>query len=74
MSSYSPESAHHAVSEFLYSAIFLMCAQMMACDNDWSAVDRNLAEAVVLDCACFIFASCVCQHVLRFYLAPYVVC
>ena len=59
MSSDSPESEEHAVSELLYSAVLLVCAQMMACDTEWRAVDRNLADDVVSDCAIFTVAMCV---------------
>ena len=38
---------------------------MIACDTEWRAVDRNLAEAVLSDCACFIVAICVQSRVLR---------
>ena len=51
MSSDAPESPQHAV---LCSDILLVCAQMMACDTEWRAVNRNIAEAVVFICACFI--------------------
>ena len=68
------ESAQHAVSELLYSAILLVCAWIMACDNEWREVNRNLAEAVVSEISRFIVASCVRRRVLRFSLALYVVC
>ena len=35
-------------------------------------VDRNLAEAVVLDCAHFIVARCVLPLVLRFFFSTLV--
>ena len=54
-----PESARHAIIELFYSAILLGRAHIMTCDTDWRSVDRNLAEAVVSDCAIFIVASCV---------------
>ena len=65
MSLDAPESAHHAVSEFLYSAILLLWAQMMAYDTEWREFIRNLAETVVYDCALFIVASCVLRLILR---------
>ena len=36
----------------------------MACDTEWRADDRNLAEDVVSYCAFFIVASCVRRRVL----------
>ena len=63
MSSDAPESPQHAVLEFLCSDILLVCAQMLACDTECRAVDRNIVEAVVFICACFIvpryFRRCV---------------
>ena len=47
-------SAQHAVSELLYSAILLAWAQMMACDTECRAVNRNIAEAVLSNCDLFI--------------------
>ena len=38
---------------------------MIACDTEWRSVDRNLAEAVLSDCACFIVAICVQSRVLH---------
>ena len=35
---------------------------MMACDTEWSAVDKNLAESVVSDCDLFM--------VPRFFMLP----
>ena len=40
--------------------------RVMACDAKWRAVYRNLAEAVVLYCACFIVASCVLPLFLHY--------
>ena len=37
----------------------------MACDTEWRAVNKNLAEAVVYDCALFIvtgFVLCLVLH------------
>ena len=65
MSSDAPESAQHSVSDLLYIDIFLVCAQIMACDTECREFDRNPLEAVVSDCYRFIVASCVWQHVLR---------
>ena len=42
MSLDDPEYAQHAVLEFLYSAIFLVCEKIMTCDTEWRAFDRNL--------------------------------
>ena len=64
------DSAQHAVSELLYSDILLVWVWMTACDTEWRAVDRNLAEAVVSECALFIVASCVLHLVLHcFFIA-----
>ena len=41
-----------------------MWARFMACDTEYRAVDRNLAEAVVSDCAHFIVAICILPLVL----------
>ena len=38
---------------------------MMACDNKWREVDKNIAERVVSDCAIFIVESCVLCLILR---------
>ena len=67
MSSYAPESAQYAVSEFLYSDILLVWERMMACDPDWRAFDRNISEAVVSDCAIFIVSRCVLRLALYFF-------
>ena len=40
-------------------------ARIMARDTKWRAVDENLAEGVVFNCAIFIVASCVLHPVLR---------
>ena len=45
----------------------------MACETEWRAVDRNIAEAVVLDCAHFIVASCILPLVLRCFFSTAVV-
>ena len=57
------ESAQNAVSELLYSDILLVWERMMACDTEWRAVDRNLAEALVSNCSLFIIVSCVLRLV-----------
>ena len=57
------ESAKNAVSELLYSDILLVWERMMACDTEWRAVDRNLAEALVSNCSLFIIVSCVLRLV-----------
>ena len=64
MSSDAPESAQHSVSDLLYIDIFLVCAQIMACDTECREVNMNLAEAVVYDCALFIVVRCVQRRVL----------
>ena len=65
MSSDAPESEHHYVSDLLYRAIFSVWARIMVCDTAWRAVDKNIVEAVVSDCALFIVAICVLHLVLR---------
>ena len=65
MSSDAPESAHHTVSLLLYMAILLGCAQDIARDTECRAVDKNLVEAVVLDCASFIIAIFSLPLILR---------
>ena len=72
MSSDDPESAQHAVSLLLYMAIFLVFARVIAWKTEWRAVDRNRAEAVVLDCARFIVVSFVMPLILRCFLSPLV--
>ena len=57
MSSDDPDYAHHAMYLFLYIAILLVFARVIAWDTEWRTVDRKLAEAVLSDCACFIVAS-----------------
>ena len=37
----------------------------MACETEWRAVDRNIAEDVVSDCASFMVVSCDLPIVLR---------
>ena len=59
MSSDAPDSAQHDVSVLLYRDILSVCARFISWETEWRAVDRNLAEAAVSDCACFIVASCV---------------
>ena len=68
MSSDAPESAHHTVSLLLYMAILLGCAQVIARDTECRAVDKNLVEAVVLDCAIFIVVSIVLTLILHCFL------
>ena len=42
---------------------------MMACNNKCRSVDKNLAEAVVSDCALFIVMSCALRlGVRRFFI------
>ena len=65
MSSDAPESTQQAVSVLLYRAILSVLAHVMACETEWREVDRNLAEAVVLECARFIFGSFVRRRVLH---------
>ena len=72
MSSDAPESAQHYVPVLLYRAILSVCARVIAWETEWRAVDRNLAGAVVSDCACFIVASCVLPLMLRCFLSSLV--
>ena len=37
---------------------------MMACDTEWRAVGKNLADDIVSECALFIVVSCVLRLVL----------
>ena len=67
MSSDTPESAHQAVSVLLYRAILSVRARVISWETEWRAVDRNLAEAVVSECARFIVVSCVLPLVLCCY-------
>ena len=57
MSSDAPESAQQAVYFLLYIAILWLFALVIAWDTERSAVDRNLAEAVMSDWARLIVAS-----------------
>ena len=59
------ESAHHAVSEFLNMDILSVWARMMACDTEWRAVDKNIADDVLSNCALFILVTCVLNLILR---------
>ena len=68
MSSDDPDYAHHAMYLFLYIAIFLVFARVIAWDTEWRAVDRKQAEAVLSECARFIVASLVLPLILRFFL------
>ena len=70
MSSDAPESAQQAVSFLLYTAILWLFARVITWDTECRAIDRNLAEAVLSDCACLIVASLVLPIILRFSLAP----
>ena len=72
MSSDAPESTQQAVSVLLYRAILSVLAHVMACETEWREVDRNLAEAVVLECARFMVASCVLTLVLRCFFSTLV--
>ena len=41
---------------------------MMDCDTEWRAVDKNIAEDIVSDCAIFIVSSCVLRLIFsRFF-------
>ena len=70
MSSDAPDYAHHAVSVLLYRAILSVWARFIASETEWRAVDRNLAEATVSDCACFIVAICVLPQRLTLAIKP----
>ena len=72
MPSDAPEYAQHAVSVLLYRDILSVCAWVIAYETEWRAVDRNLEEAVVSDCARFIVASCVLPLVLRCFFSALV--
>ena len=67
MSSDTPESVQHAVAVLLYRSIFSVWERFIAWETEWIEVDRNLAEAIVLDYACFIFVICVLPLFLRFF-------
>ena len=73
MSSDASESTQHNLYVFLYRDILSMFARVIAWETEWRAVDRNLAEAVVSDCAQFIVMSCVLPLVLC-YLFSTLVC
>ena len=45
------------MSVLLYRDILSVCALVVAWKTEWRAVNRNLAESVVLDCARFIVAK-----------------
>ena len=47
--------------------------RMMASYTEWRAVDKNLAEAVLSDCALFIVASVFLHLVLRHFFRTLVV-
>ena len=72
MSSDSPGSAQNSVSVLLYRAILSVCAKVMAWETEWREVYRNLAEAIILCCACFTVASCVLLLVLRCFFSTLV--
>ena len=69
MSSDAPESAQQSVYFWLYIAILWLLALVIAWETEWSAVERNLAEAVVLDWARFIVASLVLPLIFAAFLA-----
>ena len=69
MSSDAPESAQYAASLLLYIAILLMLARVIAWDTEWREVNRKLAEAVLLDCARFIFVIIVLTLIIRFFFS-----
>ena len=49
-----------------------MFARVIAWDTEWRAVDKNIAEAVVSDCAQFIVASFVLPLILHCFLSTLV--
>ena len=53
----------------LYIAILWMFARVIAWETERRSVDRNLAEAVLLDCARLIVASLVLSLILRFFFS-----
>ena len=65
MSSDAPESAQQDVSMLLYRAILSVWERVISWETERRVVDRNLAEAVVSECAHFIVASCVLPLVLH---------
>ena len=72
MSSDAPESAQRDVSVLLYRDILSVCALVIAWETEWRAVDRNLEEAVVSDCARFIVTICVLPLVLHCFFSTLV--
>ena len=72
MSSDAPESVQHSVSVLLYRAILPVRARVIAWKTEWREVNRNIAEAVVSDYACFIVASCVLNLILRCFFSTLV--
>ena len=49
-----------------------MWARVVACETEWRAVIRNIAEDLVSDCARFIVASCFLHLVLHFFFSTVV--
>ena len=72
MYSDAPESTQKAVPYLLYIAILRLFARVIAWDTEWREVDRNLAEAVLSDCARLIVASLVLPLTLRCFFSTLV--
>ena len=51
------EYVQQASSYLFYTAILLVCAQIIACDTEWRAVNRNQADVELSDCAILIVAT-----------------
>ena len=66
MSSDATDYAQHVMSLFLYIAILLVFTWVIAWETKWRVVNRNRAEAILLDCARFIVASLVLPLILSF--------
>ena len=65
MYSDDPEYAQHAVSVLLYRATLSVWARVISWVTECRSVYRNIAEAVVSGCSCFIVSSCVPPLILH---------
>ena len=54
------------MSVLLYRDIFSVCAQVIAWVTECSVFNINILDAVLSECACFIFAGCVLPLFVRF--------
>ena len=68
----APESAHQALSVLLYMALLSVWERVISWETQWREVYRNLAEAIILCCACFTVARCVLPLVLRCFFSTLV--